>query len=138
MKKVLVFGTFDGIHEGHIRFLDQARRHGDYLMGVVARDANVRKTKGSKPVNGERKRIREVRRHVDAAILGERKVTYQLIKKLKPDVICIGYDQQPTVSEARQILKRIGMDYVKLKKMKPFRPRVYKSSILNKPRQTGL
>jgi FAD synthetase len=134
MKKVLVFGTFDGLHEGHMKFLEQARRHGDYTIGVVARDSNVEMTKGSKPLNGEKKRLRELRKHVDAAVLGERKVTYGLIKRLKPDVICIGYDQRPTMAEARKILKKIDMDDIELKKMKPYRPRIYKSRILNKPR----
>ncbi|MBI4894810.1 MAG: adenylyltransferase/cytidyltransferase family protein [Candidatus Aenigmarchaeota archaeon] len=133
MKKVLVFGTFDGLHEGHMKFLEQARRHGDYIIGVVARDSNVAKTKGSRPMNGERSRLGALRRHVDSAILGERKVTYGLIRKLRPDVICIGYDQKPTMTEARKILKKIGMDRVELRKMGPYRPRVYKSSILNKP-----
>lgn len=134
MKKVLVFGTFDGLHEGHMKFLEQARAHGDYIIGVVARDSNVRKAKGAGAVNSEAKRLKQLKRHVDAAILGERKVTYGLIKRLKPDVICIGYDQRPTVSEARKILKKIGMEEIELRKMKPYKPRVYKSKILNKPR----
>ena len=132
MKKVLVFGTFDGLHEGHMKFLEQARRHGNYMIGVVTRDSNVVKTKGAGPMNGERKRLNDVRKHVDLAILGEKKVTYSLIKRLKPDVICIGYDQRPTMTEARKILRKIDMEGVVLKTMKPYRPRAYKSSILNK------
>jgi len=116
-----------------MRFLKQAGKCGNHVTAVVARDANVRRTKGGRPMNGERKRLRDVRRHVDAAILGERKVTYRLIRRLKPDVICIGYDQRPTMSQARKILKEIGMEDVRLRKMRPFRPKVYKSSILNKP-----
>jgi len=30
MKKVMVFGTFDIFHSGHINFLEQARQEGDF------------------------------------------------------------------------------------------------------------
>ena len=47
MKKVMVFGTFDGLHEGHLDFFRQAREYGDYLIVAVARDVNVKKIKKS-------------------------------------------------------------------------------------------
>jgi len=132
-KRVLVFGTFDGLHRGHISFLRQARKYGDFLIGVVARDGTVEKLKGRRPVRDEKARLRGLREYVDMAVMGEKNVTYNLIKKLRPDVICIGYDQKPAPAEARNILKRIGMSHVRLKKMRAFRPRLYKSSKLNKP-----
>jgi cytidyltransferase-like protein len=131
-RKVLVFGTFDSIHRGHISFLKQARKHGDLLIGVVARDSIVKKMKGRKPENNEKKRLGYLRKYVDVAILGEKKVTYRLIKKIKPDMICIGYDQKPGMREARRILKSIGMNHVKLKRMRSYMPEKYKSSIINK------
>lgn len=131
-KRVLVFGTFDGIHRGHLSFLRQARRHGDFLIGVVARDSAVKRMKRKKALNGERERLRELRRHVDMAVMGERKVAYRLIKTLRPDVICIGYDQRPGMREAREVLKRIGMPNVRLRKMRPYKPKRYKSSVLNR------
>ena len=60
MKKVMAFGTFDGLHPGHLNFLKQARRLGDSLVVVVARDANVRKIKGRFPRLGEGERLRKV------------------------------------------------------------------------------
>ncbi len=134
MKKVLVFGTFDGIHKGHLNFLKQSRRNGDYVTAVVTRDANVRKAKGRLPIFNENERLAGIRKHVDKAILGEKRITYGLIKILKPDVICIGYDQRPTMAEAQAILRKIGMEKVRLKKMRPYKTKVYKSSILNKSR----
>jgi len=138
MRKVLVFGTFDRLHKGHESFLRQSRRHGDYLIVVVTRDSNVRKAKGREPLNGERKRAAAMRKIADKVLLGERKITYDLIKKIKPDVICIGYDQRPSVSRARKILKMIKMESVSLKKMKPYRKNVYKSSKLNELAKTRL
>lgn len=134
MKKVLVFGTFDRLHKGHLNFLAQARRHGDYVVAVVARDSNVRRMKKRRPIQGEAERLANLRRHADKVILGERKVTYKLIERIKPDVICIGYDQKPSIEAAKKILKKIGMEHVKLRKMKSHKPSLYKSSILNKLR----
>ena len=133
MRKVLVFGTFDNLHRGHMSFLRQARRHGDFLVAVVARDSNVRKMKRRPPLQSEGTRAKVLRRFADKVCMGERKVTYNLIKKIKPDVICVGYDQKPSVADARKILRKIGMGKVELRKMRPYKPSVYKSRILNKP-----
>ncbi|MHA1679090.1 MAG: adenylyltransferase/cytidyltransferase family protein, partial [Promethearchaeota archaeon] len=56
-KKVLCFGTFDILHPGHVSFLKQARKYGNYLVVVVARDENVKKIKGKYPLDNELKRI---------------------------------------------------------------------------------
>lgn len=133
MKKVLVFGTFDKLHDGHLSFLRQAREHGK-LTVVVTRDSNVKKIKKKKPAQNERKRVTNVKKFADKVMLGEKKVTYRLIKKINPDLICIGYDQKPTIAQARKILERLGMKNVKLKKMKPHKPKFYKSSLLNELR----
>lgn len=132
MKKVLVFGTFDKLHRGHINFLNQARKYGDYMIAVVARDENVKGQKGHTPLEKCSKRAINVRKFVDKVMVGEKKVSYKLIKKIAPDVICIGYDQRPSLGETRKILKRIGMENVLLRKMRPFKPKIYKSSRLNK------
>lgn len=133
MKKVLVFGTFDNLHKGHLSFLWQARKHGK-LTVVVTRDSSVKKTKGRKPIQNERRRVAALKKFAGRVLLGERRTTYNLIKKIKPDVICIGYDQKPSVREARKILKRIGMEKVKLRKMRAYKPHLYKSSRLNELR----
>lgn len=134
MKKVLVFGTFDRLHRGHINFLDQARRHGDYIIAVVTRDENVKEQKGHLPVERCSTRAIKVRRFVDKVVVGEKDISYKLIKKIRPDIICIGYDQRPGITEARKILEKIGMEKVLVKKMKPYKPNIYKSSRLNKLR----
>ena len=49
MKKVLIAGTFDIIHPGHINLIKQAKEFGDFLVVVIARDKNVIKAKGKQP-----------------------------------------------------------------------------------------
>ena len=51
MRKIIVFGTFDILHKGHLNLFKQAKQHGDYLMAVIARDKNVKKAKGKFPKN---------------------------------------------------------------------------------------
>lgn len=41
--KVMVFGTFAVLHPGRLYFFNQAKKHGDKLIAVVARDVNVKK-----------------------------------------------------------------------------------------------
>ena len=45
-KKVMTFGTFDGVHQGHENLLTQAKKLGNELIVVVAQDATVLKLKG--------------------------------------------------------------------------------------------
>jgi len=40
-KRVMVFGVFDGLHEGHKSFLRQARKYGGELRAVVAQAAGL-------------------------------------------------------------------------------------------------
>lgn len=132
MKRVLVFGTFDILHKGHEYFLRHAKKYGDFLIVVVTRDINVKKQKGKFPVNNERIRLRNVKKLkiVDKAIFGEKIIHYKLIKKIKPDVICVGYDQEPSLKGAKKILKKINMDWIVLKRIKSFKPKIYKSSLV--------
>ncbi len=121
MKKVMVFGTFDVLHKGHLSLFSQTRKYGDFLIAVVARDSTVKDVKGKSPRNDELKRLSEVEKHVDKAVLGYVYDKMKIVKKLKPDVICIGYDQKNFVDE----LKKFKINTAR---MKPYMPHIYKSS----------
>ena len=55
--KIMVYGTFDVLHLGHVDFLRQAKALGDFLVVSVARDVNAKKFKGYAPVFGEKERL---------------------------------------------------------------------------------
>lgn len=95
MKKIVVFGVFDLLHPGHLYFLKQAKKHGDHLTVVVTRDARVVYEKKHKPFFNERERLQmvEALKVVGHAILGDKVGEWRILKKLKPDVVCVGYDQ---------------------------------------------
>lgn len=133
MVKVLVFGTFDGLHEGHINFLNQARKHGNHLIAVIARDKTVKRVKKSLPVFKERQRLKIVQNSnlADKVILGSLGNPFAVIKKIKPNVICLGYDQKFFIKDLPQEIKRIGLK-IKIVRLKPFKPEIYHTSKLRK------
>lgn len=133
MKKVLVFGTFDGTHKGHLNFFKQAKKYGDYLIVVVARDETVKRLKGKLPFRNELKRIKELEKCeiVDEIILGDKNNPYEVLKKVKPEVICLGYDQKFFVENLSSEIKRLKLK-TKIFRMKPYKPEKFHSSIINK------
>jgi FAD synthetase len=95
MKKVLAGGTFNIIHPGHICFLEKAKSLGDYLVVVVANDKTVIRNKGFLLMHAEdRKKILENLRIVDKAVIGDEKDFMKVVRKERPDIIALGYDQE--------------------------------------------
>ncbi len=132
MKKVMIFGTFDIFHKGHVNFLKQARKYGDYLIVVVARDKTVKKVKGEFPQNKETDRAKSIKisNLSDSVILGELKNKYGVIKKHKPAVICLGYDQRFFIDELKDELFRLDLEKTEIVRLKSYHPQIYKSSKL--------
>lgn len=132
MKKVLVFGAFDGLHPGHISFFKQAKKYGDFLIVSVGLDQNVETIKGKKPLFSQKERLGLVSglKIVDAAVLGAKADYYQAIKKLGPSVICLGYDQWASVEDVVAGLKSVGLSKIKVVRLKPHKEDRAKSTHL--------
>lgn len=135
-KRVVVFGAFDLLHQGHQDLFRQAKKYGSHLTVVVGRDETIHKRKGRYPAEPEEVRLAKVRKNpqVDQAVLGYLSTTIQdqlkIITKLKPDLICLGYDQEPTAQELKELMSSQGMKKIKIKTLKPYQPEKYKSSKL--------
>ncbi len=133
--RVMVFGTFDVLHPGHVHLFRQARAKAlsgkAFLIVSVARDKNVKRIKGRKPLYGERKRLAALQRQklVDQAMLGALGDHIPHIVKHKPDIIALGYDQKNYVKGLRSALKQQGLR-VKIVRLKPYKPDQYKSSLV--------
>ena len=93
-RRVLVGGTFDLIHPGHIYYLKEASKYG-LVYAVIARDNNVLKIKGRKPVLDQISRLRIIEsiKYVYKATLGDEFNIYKPIEEIKPDIIILGPDQ---------------------------------------------
>ena len=129
MPKAIAFGTFDGIHEGHRHFLDEAASYGD-LRVVVALDATVENVKGRPPIHDERSRLHALRDVGYDAVLGDQADRYAAIEAYRPDVVCLGYDQQAFTDRLETELKSRGVD-AEIVRLEAHEPETYKSSKLN-------
>lgn len=127
----MVFGTFDILHQGHLSFFKQARGlvKNPFLIVSMARDVNVKKIKGRKAVNNEKKRLAKLKtlKLVDKAVLGG--IIHHLphIVKEKPAIIALGYDQKYYTKNLKSELTKRGLN-VKIIRLKAFKPKIYKSS----------
>ena len=132
-KKVVVFGTFDLLHEGHLDFLRQAGKFGVELMVAVPSDRVVEMLKRKKPSWDEKRRLGAVAAldGVAKAILGDDEIgTYSIIKQHKPDVICLGYDQDDLKKDLEEKIQRGILPKISLITLKAHFPEKFKSSIL--------
>jgi len=114
-KIVLASGTFDLLHLGHVKFLEEAKKAGgknSELIVIVARDSTVEKRKGLKPVMPEdqRRALVEALKTVDEAILGYEDFDIgKVIEKIKPDIIAVGYDQSGIERAVKKAIRERGL-----------------------------
>ena len=135
MKKicVVVAGTFDGIHPGHLSFLKQASELGNELVVIVARDKTVQTVKGHKPKLSEQQRCKDLRSLsiVKRAILGDDTGDFlKPVVQLQPDVLALGYDQWPVEAALIKELCARGLTDTKVVRLESHQPTKYHSSIL--------
>jgi len=123
-KTVLASGTFDLLHLGHVKYLEEAKKAGGKnarLIVIVARDSTAEKRKGGKPVMPEehRRALVESLKVVDKAVLGYEDFDMgKVIEEIKPDIIAVGHDQNDIETRVRQAVsnKKPGIQVVKVKR----------------------
>ena len=133
-KTVTIFGDFDGIHEGHLAFIKEAKALGDKLVAIVARDSEVEKIKGKPPVSNEVLRINALLKveDIDQVFLGDAEQgTYKIVQEVKPHVIFLGYDQQALFDNLKDAIKKGVLPEIELIYGQAHKPEVFKSSIIN-------
>lgn len=110
MVRVMATGVFDILHPGHILFLREARKLGDELVVVVARDTTAQKFK-HKPIMSEedRKFMVGALKPVDKAVLGHEGNIYRIVEEIKPDIIVLGYDQRFKEEDIKKECERRGL-----------------------------
>ena len=131
--RVMVFGVFDRLHEGHRDFFWQARAYGDELIVVVARDSAVRVLKGRSPHEDEETRRKEVEKnvYVSHAVLGDEKQgSYEVITRYAPDIICLGYDQEALARDLAMRTAGGALEKIPVKRLSAFKPERYHTSLL--------
>lgn len=111
LRIVLTQGTFDMVHIGHGRYLQDAKSHGDILIVGVDSDDKVRRRKGpERPVVPHIERLEMLThlRPVDLVVLKEiHYPKYHLIKTVQPDVL-IATEGTYTKEKLQQVKKLCG------------------------------
>lgn len=122
----MCFGTFDILHLGHIHYLEQAKKYGDYLLVVIARD-ETKKKQGKKTIFNEQERrdLMEQLRVVDEAVLGYPDNHLKVILEKRPNIICLGYDHSISEKKLKQKLQVLGLNTMVVR-AKPLRQQKYK------------
>ena len=117
-----------------MNFFKQASALGKELIVVVARDANVLKIKGRLPYFSQKERVSLLRElHiVNKVVLGDSKDFFSAVKKFKPYVIALGYDQatmQKKFIVAK--LKELGIK-CKVARLRAFKEKKHKATRLKR------
>src|SRR3990167_30181 len=132
-KKVMAFGTFDYLHAGHEHYLKKASELGDELIVVVARDRTAKNIRGKAPDHSEKSRLKTVQQlpFVTKAILGNSDDKYKVIRKHRPTIIALGYDQMIFTQQLHKLLIDLKLN-AEIIRLDAYEPQVYKSSLIKK------
>lgn len=131
--KIVVTGTFDIIHPGHLEFFEHAKKLSipSELWVIVARNSSVSDFKKKGPILDENIRVKILNslKPVDYALLGnEGPDKIKIIEELRPDIIALGYDQWINEDKLRDELVKRGLPNTKVYRLPKFGSNGYSSS----------
>ncbi len=118
-KKVIVTGSFDWFHSGHVRFLEEVSTYGS-LHVIVGHDANIRLLKGEgHPLlsQAERRYVVGSIKFVKQALISSGDGWLDAdpeIKSLKPDIYAVNEDGDK--GGKREYCEQNGIEYLVLKR----------------------
>lgn len=105
-------GCFDILHVGHVRYLEETKKHGDILIVALNSDKSVKSIKGEgRPINTEldRAEVLNALKSVDYVVLFDEDSPVNLLAEIKPDVHTKGADYNiDTLPEAKIIIDNGG------------------------------
>lgn len=110
-KQIVITGTFDILHPGHVFLITEAAKLGDVTV-VIARDENVVHTKGRPAIVPERQRLFmvEALKGVSKAVLGNPGSDFvSIIEELKPDILMLGPNQNMSTEKVQKRLREKGL-----------------------------
>lgn len=129
-KVVFTNGCFDIVHAGHVRYMREAKKLGDVLVVGLNSDSSASGIKPGRPVTPEDQRaeVLSALEMVDYVTVFDEPTPYELIKRLKPDVLVKGGDWMPA--------DIVGSDLVPETKSLPYFEGFSTSEIIEKIRKS--
>lgn len=132
MKKIMVFGVFDGVSDSDRHVFEEALEFGDEVFAVVARDEVVLESHGCVPERlfAERKELVSYESEVSAVLDGDEEFgSYEVILEHQPDIILLGHDQDEVERDIMIWAEEQGMDVV-IQRASMYAPEVFNADLL--------
>lgn len=111
---VMVGGFFDILHPGHIKFLEKAKKYGDYLFVLLESDIKAKNAKGLlRPINSQKNRaiVLSSLQTIDYIILLKSMTNNaqydKLISQIAPSIIATTYGD-PYINHKERQAKLVG------------------------------
>lgn len=125
-KIVFTAGAWDMLHVGQVRFLQEARSHGDLLIVGISSNAAIRKVKGkNRPILDEKVRAEMLAhlRHVDFVTIFPEPSCQPSLALIKPDFyITVNEDWNKEFEDSREYktVVKSGGEVIQLDRQSPY------------------
>jgi len=130
-KIVFTNGCFDILHQGHVRYLSEAKKCGDYLIVGVNSDRSIRNIKGNnRPLmtEGARAELLAALCFVDGVVIFNEEDPLAIIQYLKPHILVKGADWAEGDIIGAEFIKKIGGEVIRI----PLVPNISTSDIIRR------
>lgn len=120
---VFTNGCFDILHRGHIEYLSKTASLGDIVLVGLNSDRSVRKIKGSnRPLQDEYSRalVMASLKQVTGVYVFDEETPYNLISRVKPDVLVKGGDYKVEEIVGADVVKAYGGEVVTIDFLKGY------------------
>lgn len=115
-KKIVISnGSFDILHIGHIKSLQEAKKQGDVLIVLLNSDKSIKSYKGkNRPINSQKVRAETLAtlNFVDFITIFNEINPKRILGKIKPDIYCQGRDWGKNCLERKIVEKNGGSVYI--------------------------
>jgi D-beta-D-heptose 7-phosphate kinase / D-beta-D-heptose 1-phosphate adenosyltransferase len=109
--RVVVNGTFDILHLGHLALLNYAAGCGDHLMVYIDSDHSVKQLKGpNRPINSQQERaelLRQLRMVDQVEIFHDQTHLALLLEHYQPDIMVKGSDYRDKHITGAEFCKKV-------------------------------
>ncbi len=121
-KKILIAGTFDLIHPGHIYLINEAAKLGNVYV-IVSTDKNRELYSGEAPIIPEEQRlevIKSIKKVKDAKLGRHDNDTLKTVKEIQPDIVLLGPDQKYSIKTLKKGLIDIGLINIEVRRLETY------------------
>lgn len=121
-KRVLIAGTFDIIHPGHIYLINEAAKLGDVYV-IIATDKNRELYSGEAPIVSEEQRlevIKSIKKVKDAKIGRHDNDTLKTVEEIQADIVLLGPNQKYSIDTLKKALIKKGLNHIEVKRLNTY------------------